>query len=364
MFEDRFYDLLKQYPDATGNRKLLAALIKDLFPSQPMQINLILVAFDTGIASDIQKTSHISNAFAFRYVKRLVDEYGINRMKADWAVALWCVCYGQRLLKKSCDIKIPQSGSNAVPSIKEERNTGIKQYGDLFSYAKLSDGYGVTGFNGDNKSTIIFSNQRNGLPVLRIMKGAFSECEVREAVLSEGIVVIEEGAFKGCPDLKQAILPQSLKIIEGGAFEGCSSLITAMLPMQLEQIGSRAFAGTPLKSVELPETLYHIGEGAYSDCQRLDKVALPKGIVDVSAHLFEGCVSLNQVKLPPHLETIGENAFAGCVSLEKIEIPDNVQSIGDNAFADCHSQFTMLCYRNSVAEKYARQNNLTYQIIY
>ena len=364
MVEDNFYDLLKQYPDAVTDRKRLTALVKDFFPGQPMQENLIAAAFDTGIAADIEKTNHISNAFAFRYVKRLVDEYGINRMKADWVVALWCVCYGQKILKKSCDIKIPQAGNNNTPAIKEERSTGIRQYGDLFSYAKLADGYGVTGFDGENKSTIIFSNQRNGMPVLRIMKGAFSECAVREAVLSEGISVIEESAFKGCPELKQAILPQSLRIIEDAAFEGCVSLITAMLPTRLEQIGSRAFAGTPLKSVDFPQTLYHIGEGAYAGCQRLEKVVIPQSVIDISVHLFEGCSSITQVKLPAHVDSIGENAFAGCAALEKIEIPASVQNIGANAFADCHPQFTMLCYRDSAAERHARQNNLTYQIIY
>lgn len=32
------------------------------------------------------------------------------------------------------------------------------QYGDLFSYTKVDGGYGVTGFHGRNKETIIFSN--------------------------------------------------------------------------------------------------------------------------------------------------------------------------------------------------------------
>ena len=105
MFEDDFSKMLRDYPAAVTDKKVFAGLMKDLFPGQQMQINLMNTTYELGIANEIAGVAHINNAFAFRFVKRLVDEYGVSRLNADWAVSVWCVCYGQRLLHKPCDIQ-------------------------------------------------------------------------------------------------------------------------------------------------------------------------------------------------------------------------------------------------------------------
>ena len=115
MFEDDFSKMLRDYPAAVTDKKVFAGLMKDLFPGQQMQINLMNTTYELGIANEIAGVAHINNAFAFRFVKRLVDEYGVSRLNADWAVSVWCVCYGQRLLHKPCDIQISRSGNSGRP---------------------------------------------------------------------------------------------------------------------------------------------------------------------------------------------------------------------------------------------------------
>ena len=156
MFEDDFSKMLRDYPAAVTDKKVFAGLMKDLFPGQQMQINLMNTTYELGIANEIAGVAHINNAFAFRFVKRLVDEYGVSRLNADWAVSVWCVCYGQRLLHKPCDIQISRAKSGAAPAIQADRHPDAgRQYGDLFRYTKVDGGYGVTGFSGQNKKTII-----------------------------------------------------------------------------------------------------------------------------------------------------------------------------------------------------------------
>ena len=99
MFEDGFAQMLQQYPESVIDRKKFIALIKDYFPEQQMQVNLITMVFDLGIVEEIKKASNISNAFAFRFVKRLLDEYGVSRVNADWGVSVCCVCYGKQQLQ-------------------------------------------------------------------------------------------------------------------------------------------------------------------------------------------------------------------------------------------------------------------------
>lgn len=365
MFQNSFEQLLKDYPDAVSDKRRFTGLLKDYFPAQQMQVNLINTVQTLGIVQDIQSASQINNAFAYRYVKRMVDEFGVSRLNADWAVSIWCVCYGQNILKKQCDIKISQAKSGRAPAIVEERPSGSsKQYGDLFRYTKIPEGYGVTGFSGENKRTIIFSGRYNGLPVKQIMPTSFMECEVQEVVITEGMAVIGDSAFKDCFDLKQVIFPYSLREIQDNAFMGCGNLTTASLPAALEQIGKYAFAGTALKKLNIPQTVYWLGEGAYADCKRLNAIEIPDNIISIPARLFKGCELLTDIKLSESIDSIGESAFEGCTSLQTLVIPEAVKSIGENAFKNVHPKFTLLCQRLSVAEQYARSHDIRFQIIY
>ena len=94
IFEQDFEAMLRKYAAALDDKKRFPAFVKDLFPDQARNVNLLLIAYNMGIAQDIQNTSRINHAFAFRYVKRLMDEFGMSRVHADWIVSVWCVCYG------------------------------------------------------------------------------------------------------------------------------------------------------------------------------------------------------------------------------------------------------------------------------
>ena len=158
MFEQDFEQLLRQYETALDDKKKFTALVKDLFPDQAKTVNLLLMAYNMGIAQDIQGAARINNTFAFRYVKQLMDDFGLSRVNADWIVSIWCQCYGEKVLGKKCDITVQKEGNG--PAIQESVKVDGRQYGDLFDYAKSTDGKGlvVTGFHGAKKDTIIFQN--------------------------------------------------------------------------------------------------------------------------------------------------------------------------------------------------------------
>lgn len=364
MFELQFQQLLAEYKDALDNRARFTGLVKDYFPGQQMQINLLISAYDTGIAKEIENATGINNAFAFRFVKRLMDEYGISRVNADWAVSVWCVCYGRHVLHKACDIKIQEKKAGAAaPAIQEDKRKSLT-YGDLFTYERLQDGTsGVSGFNGDNNRILIFPNKHGNTDVTEIKEGAFAESPVEEAIMTEGYITIGEKAFHGCISLRQIIFPVSLKRIGDFALAGCRNLSTAVLPAMLEQIGSYALSGTGLKNLELPKSVYWIGEGAFSDCRNIRSVRIPENISDIPAGMFNGCVNIEKAELHENLSSIGQSAFRGCSSLMTVYVPDSVMNIGEYAFADTHEKFILQCSFGSYAEEYARSNKLNYQLI-
>ena len=112
--------MLTRHQASLEDRKKFTALVKDLFPDQAKNVNLLLMAYNMGIAQDIQSASHINNTFAFRYVKQLMDDFGMSRVNADWIVSVWCSCYGGKVLGKACDISIQKQGSG--PAIQGEQS--------------------------------------------------------------------------------------------------------------------------------------------------------------------------------------------------------------------------------------------------
>ena len=361
--EHEFTQILKDSKNMLGDKKRFAGLVKDLMPGQTLNVNLLLALFDMGIHTEIEKTPQITNAFAYRFVKQLCDERGVSRMNADWAVSVWCVCYGRNVLRKPCEIKISEPKSGKGPAIKEDK-IGITQYSELFRFRRLSDitGYSITGFVGENRKTLVLPNQHNNQAVTAIAESAFSESDVQEAVMTDGIATIGARAFIGCSDLKQVIFSEDLVEIGDYAFSGCIALNTAMLPVKLQQIGSYAFASSGVKSVQIPNNVYELGEGVYSDCKKITEIVIPEGIVLLKDKLFSGCSSLKKVTLHNGIEGIGDMTFAGCDKITSLTIPDSVLHIGEDAFKDTCEKFLIICGKGSYAEEYARANKLKFQL--
>lgn len=364
MFEQNFETMLKQYSDAIDDKKRFSGLVKDMFPEQAKHVNLLLMAYNLGIAQELQKITDVNNTFAYRYVKQLMDNFGTSRVNADWIVSVWCVCYGQKVLCKKCDIKLQVKG--ASPAIKEEQNgSSTQKYGDLFQYGKSSEGAGlvVKGFLGSKNQTVIFQNRSAGQAVIEIGEELFCGDDIEGAILTDGIKYIGKKAFADCRKLHQIVLPITVRDIGDRAFENCESMKSIALPALLEKIGNAAFRGTNLKTITIPETVYWIGDEVCADCKELNNIQIPSNVERITRSMFENCISLKKISLNENLKAIEERAFAGCDNLDFIVIPDSVTEIGQNAFLGVDKQFIIQCSFGSYAEEYARKNKIKYQLV-
>lgn len=70
-----------------------------------------------------------------------------------------------------------QCRSRGGPSIKDNKSSSGKSYGDLFVYEKSRRGNGlaVTGFRGDKDQTIIFQNRYGNENVIEIADNSFTK---------------------------------------------------------------------------------------------------------------------------------------------------------------------------------------------
>ncbi len=363
IFEQDFEAMLRQYDSLIDDKKKFTGLVKDIFPKDAKNVNLLLTAYNMGIAQDMQNATVLNNTFAFRYVKQLMDDYGISRVNADWIVSVWCVVYGNKVLGKECNISIQKQGEG--PAIASEKASSGKQYGDLFSYksSELGNGLSVTGFHGDNMQTVIFQNRSNNRPVIEISRNSFSGTQVEEVIITDGIKYIGDSAFADCEGLHQVVLPISIRELGDRVFQNCSSLKSISLPLQLEKIGTGAFLGTGIRTVAIPNSVYWIGDSVFSECTQMESIAIPENVDRIKKEMFKDCKSLRKVSLHEKLVAIEDGAFFGCHSLDFIVIPDSVTDIGIDAFTGTDEMFIVQCSFGSYAEQYCRKNRIKYQLV-
>lgn len=114
----------------------------------------------------------------------------------------------------------------------------------------------------------------------------------------------------------------------------------------LTSIGSHCFSGSGLTSIDIPDNVTTIGEGAFYNCSQLVNANIGKGIKELDRELFMYCSSLNTVILPENLTRLGSSVFQYCTSLFTISIPNGVTYLGFGLFS-C-SGLTSIVIPNSV----------------
>ncbi len=223
---------------------------------------------------------------------------------------------------------------------------------------------------------------------------------IKTVEISDGVTGIGYRAFMSCSGLTNIIIPDSVTSIGQEAFYYCSELVnitidpdndsyssdeygvlfnrdkTALvyypeghrrtnytIPDGVVSIGYRSFLNNSyLMSLEIPDTVVHIEQGAFSesaiyenpdnwedsvlyidDCLIKAEESIPGdytvrgGTRYIGEGAFVGCFNLKNVILPDSLKVIDGSAFAICYSLEDIILPDGVTNVGEYAFVNCVS---------------------------
>lgn len=94
--------------------------------------------------------------------------------------------------------------------------------------------------------------------------------------------------------------------------------------------------GAERDTVEIPNGVTEIGEGAFRGCTVLKSIEIPASVIKIGDGAFMGCTSLETVTIPNSVTEIGDWTFAFCTSLHCITIPKSVQSISKKAFSGCY----------------------------
>ena len=173
--------------------------------------------------------------------------------------------------------------------------------------------------------------------------------------------------FEYCSSLKSIEIPNSVTSIGDGAFTGCSSLTSIVIPNSVTSIGSLTFEYCPsLTSIVVASDnpVYDSRDNCNAIIEKssntlivgCQNTVIPNSVTSIGFVAFCGCCfDLTNIEIPNSVTTIGQGAFGDCSGLTSIEIPNSVTSIESNAFSGTawyNNQPDGLVYAGKVAYKY------------
>ncbi len=192
------------------------------------------------------------------------------------------------------------------------------------------------------------------------------------------IAELAPGAFYYCDNIGTVTLPDSVKSISDYAFAGCEAE-NFDFKGSINEIGRFAFYSSSIDHiVNGPKTVSY---GTYSGCMKLKQVQIPDTVEIVEGEAFAGCQFLSEVQIPSSVRGIGTKAFEDCYQLNVLNIEEGVKYIGDQAFNNnfaliwlplprsveeigsgaVSGRTGIIGYKNSYAESYARENDITFK---
>lgn len=134
-------------------------------------------------------------------------------------------------------------------------------------------------------------------------------------------------------------IPEGVRVIGDGAFMHCTTLISVVIPDTVTEIGNYAFDYcTNLVDIQLPYGLTRIGQYAFCYCQKMTaELNLTDDLTELGAYAFYYCSKITgDVYLSDHLTVVEPYTFYYCSSLKgTLRLPSNLTEIKTYAFASC-----------------------------
>ena len=235
--------------------------------------------------------------------------------------------------------------SDVLPEkLDEDWDRGIASYSvgvreavrdENFKYALSNDGaVTILEYFGSEKHLDLTALTLGGSNIINtIGGGAFEKSEIESIILPETLITIQNNAFRSS-NLTGIRIPKSVKFIGKEAFAGTKieNLVFAA-ESELKTIEQSAFENTSMLSgVIIPKSVTEIGRYAFRK-SGIASLVFEDGITitEISEETFAG-TNIKSVDIPDTVTKICDGAFRETKSLERISYGSGEIAFGSNAF--------------------------------
>ena len=142
------------------------------------------------------------------------------------------------------------------------------------------------------------------------------------------ITEIGDYAFRGCSEMTSIAIPETVWHIGLGAFSGCEGL----KEIHINSLSSWCEMSFYDVTDDAGDSPFLYAEGLYIDGELITDLVVPEDVTEIGAHAFEGYEKLRSVVLHNGIDAIHKSAFLNCTNLTDIYFPDSLFYIGPYAF--------------------------------
>jgi hypothetical protein len=193
----------------------------------------------------------------------------------------------------------------------------------------------------------------------------------RNSIISDGVIIIGEGAFFECKGLTSINIPNSVTTINRIAFQNCKDVTSIAIGKNVSSIYWGAFAGSSkltsitvssenqnynsknncnaiiqtssntliagCKNTIIPDNVTVIAPCAFMQ-SGFTSITIPNSVVEIWDMAFAGCSALTSMIIPGNVTKIGYQAFAGCTALESMKVMATTPPVADDYYNDQHHE--------------------------
>ena len=162
-----------------------------------------------------------------------------------------------------------------------------------------------------------FELKEGSVTVVEFLDQKAEKCEIPSEIKygnrTYPITTIGENAFTNNAVLTEVTISDSVTQILGNS-----------------ETGKGAFSGcTALKTVNIGNSVTHIGPYAFKNCVALTSIAIPHSVQFVSDGVFQGCLALEKIELNGN-GPLNATCFTNCLSVKTLQLADSVE-LNDSA---------------------------------
>lgn len=163
-------EMRKQKPACLTDRNILRVAIADYLPSNKLQQNLLLNAYDLDIVNSLSNSSD-KTLVALNLISQMENDFGIQKDSAIWAISTWC--YLLALDEVGAALSVIQISS---PSAQTPNNAPFSPSNGLYEMDVDKGIYfaGIDFPEGEVKLTSLYKNQSKEIYFAILEKGSAS----------------------------------------------------------------------------------------------------------------------------------------------------------------------------------------------
>ena len=283
-----------------------------------------------------------------------------KRRASVWAVLLAFMCVISTMSVFKVDAKaedaVMETSDGRFQYVEDTENGGYMIYDYLL-----------------NEDAVEIPAEIKGKPVTSIDQYSFYQKAMTSVTIPDSIKKIGYMAFYECKQLKSVHIPDSVTDLEPYSFGDCYALASFNIPKGITEIPAYAFEWANITSLDIPDNITKIGEGAFGFCKNVTSLTIPDSVTEIGEKAFQSWKGLKSFEVPKNVTKLSGNAFmsSGITTLtvspenpvydsrdncnavietdtDKLiigiygtKIPETIRTIGSHAFESSHELSTL-----------------------